>query len=130
MATTVAERKLLVAGEWVETGEWIEVASPYSGEVVARVAKAGAEHVRTALDAAEAALTQPLPAHRRAEILAEVANALLRRQDEAARTICAEAGKPLKTAKVEASRAVSTYTRSSGPSPTTWYAMLTPPDLA
>ena len=26
MATTVAERKLLVAGEWVETGEWIEIA--------------------------------------------------------------------------------------------------------
>src|ERR671929_93384 len=42
MATTVAERKLFVAGEWVETGEWIEVRSPYSGEVVGRVAKAGA----------------------------------------------------------------------------------------
>ena len=34
------------------------------------------QHVRTALDAAEAALAQPLPAHRRAEILAEVADAL------------------------------------------------------
>jgi len=113
MATTVAERKLLVADEWVETGDWIEVASPYSGEVVARVARAGAEHVRAALDAAEAALAQPLPAHRRAEILAEVANALVRRHDEAARTICAEAGKPLKTAKVEASRAVSTYTMAA-----------------
>ena len=24
MATTVADRKLLVAGEWLETGEWVK----------------------------------------------------------------------------------------------------------
>src|SRR4249919_1767244 len=113
MATTALERKLLVAGEWIETGEWVEVTSPYSGEVVARVARAGAEHVRSALDAAEAALAAPLPAHKRAEILVKVAGALGRRQDEAAQTICAEAGKPLKTAKVEASRAMSTYTMAA-----------------
>ena len=29
MATTVADRKLFVAGEWLETGEWSEVAAPY-----------------------------------------------------------------------------------------------------
>ena len=46
MAATATGKKLLVAGEWIETGEWIEVTSPYSGEVVARVAKAGAQHVR------------------------------------------------------------------------------------
>ncbi|MDX6415103.1 MAG: hypothetical protein QOH23_2513, partial [Gaiellaceae bacterium] len=28
MATTATERKLFVAGEWVETGDWIEVRSP------------------------------------------------------------------------------------------------------
>src|SRR5207248_596514 len=36
MATTALERKLLIAGEWLETGDWIEVKSPYSGESVAR----------------------------------------------------------------------------------------------
>ena len=113
MAATALERKLLVAGEWIETGEWIEVTSPYSGEVVARVAKAGTQHVRNALDAAEAALAEPLPAHRRAEILVDVADALGRRQEEAAQTICAEAGKPLKTARVEASRAISTFTMAA-----------------
>ena len=41
MATTVSERKLLLDGEWIETGEWIDIRSPYSGEVVGRVAKAG-----------------------------------------------------------------------------------------
>ena len=39
-----------------------------------------------------------------------VAGYLGRRHDEAARTISAEAGKPLKAARLEASRAMSTYT--------------------
>ena len=38
MATTATE--LLVGGEWVETGEWIEVRSPYDGELVGRVPEA------------------------------------------------------------------------------------------
>src|SRR5213083_1579914 len=110
MATTVAERKLLVGGEWVETGEWLEVRSPYSGEVVGRVAKAGADETRRAVDAAVAAMREPLPAHKRAEILVRVAGYLGKRHDEVAQTICAEAGKPLKAARVEAARAMSTYT--------------------
>jgi acyl-CoA reductase-like NAD-dependent aldehyde dehydrogenase len=94
----------------VETGEWLEVRSPYSGEVVGRVAKAGAAEARRALDAAEAAMRDPLPAHERAEILVRVAGALGKRHEEVAQTISAEAGKPLKAARVEASRAMSTYT--------------------
>ena len=110
MAVTATERKLLIGGEWVETGEWQEVRSPYSGEVVARVAKAGAGETRRAIDAAEEAMRVPLPLHKRAEILVRVAGALGRRHDEVARLISDEAGKPLKAAKVEASRAMSTYT--------------------
>jgi acyl-CoA reductase-like NAD-dependent aldehyde dehydrogenase len=110
MAVTATERRLLVGGEWIETGEWQEVRSPYSGEVVGRVAKAGADETRRAIDAAEAAMEEPLPAHKRAEILVRVAGALGRRHDEVARLISDEAGKPLKAAKIEASRAMSTYT--------------------
>ncbi len=110
MAVTATERKLLVAGEWVETGEWIDVRSPYSGDVVGRVAKAGAEETRHAIDSAEDAMHEPLPAHKRAEILVRVAGALGRRHDEVARLISDEAGKPMKAARVEARRAMSTYT--------------------
>jgi acyl-CoA reductase-like NAD-dependent aldehyde dehydrogenase len=110
MAVTAAERKLLIAGEWVETGDWQEVRSPYSGDVVARVAKAGADETRRAIDAADEAMREPLPAHKRAEILVKVAGALGRRHDEVARLISDEAGKPMKAAKIEASRAMSTYT--------------------
>jgi acyl-CoA reductase-like NAD-dependent aldehyde dehydrogenase len=113
VAVTTTERKLLIGGEWVETGEWQEVRSPYSGEVVARVPKAGAAEARRAIDAAEAAMDEPLPAHKRAEILVRVAGALGRRHDEVARLISDEAGKPLKAAKIEAARAMSTYTFSA-----------------
>ncbi|MGH3081024.1 MAG: aldehyde dehydrogenase family protein [Gaiellaceae bacterium] len=110
MATTATQKRLLIAGEWVETGDWQEVRSPYSGEVVGRVAKAGVDETRRAIDAAEQAMREPLPAHKRAEILVRVAGALGRRHDEVARLVSDEAGKPLKAARIEASRAMSTYT--------------------
>jgi len=110
MAAIATERKLFIDGEWVDTGDWIDVRSPYSGEVVGRVARGGAEETRRALDAADRALQSPLPAHKRAEILVKVAGLIGRRHEEVARTISEEAGKPIKTARVEASRAMSTYT--------------------
>jgi acyl-CoA reductase-like NAD-dependent aldehyde dehydrogenase len=113
VAVTLQERKLLLDGEWIETGEWREVRSPYSGETIARVPQAGAEHARRAIDAAERAMRQPLPAHRRAEILDGVAALLRERHEEIARTISAEAGKPMKAARVEAERAVSTFTMAA-----------------
>jgi acyl-CoA reductase-like NAD-dependent aldehyde dehydrogenase len=110
MATTVAERKLFVGGKWIETGDWLEVRSPYSGDVVGRVAKGGAPQTKRAIDAAERAMREPLPAHKRAEVLVKVAGLLGRRHDEVARLISDEAGKPMKAARVEAKRAMSTYT--------------------
>jgi acyl-CoA reductase-like NAD-dependent aldehyde dehydrogenase len=113
MAATATERKLLIGGEWVETGAWIDVRSPYDGELVGRVPQAGAKETRRALDAAARAMREPLPAHERAAILDRVAGQLEERQDEIARTICDEAGKPLKAARVEAMRAVSTFTMAA-----------------
>src|SRR5213595_2122575 len=92
------------------TEEWIEVHSPYNGEVVGRAPKSGADDARRAVDAAARALDSPLPAHERAAILDRTAALLRERHEDMARTICAEAGKPIRTARVEASRAVSTYT--------------------
>ena len=50
-----------------------------------------------------------LPAHERAAILDRAAAALLERQEEFARSITAESAKPIKTARVEAARAVDTF---------------------
>jgi acyl-CoA reductase-like NAD-dependent aldehyde dehydrogenase len=110
VVAALTEKRLLIGGEWIETGEWVEVRSPYSGDLVGRVAKAGTRETCQAVDAAEKAMQEPLPAHRRAEILVKVAAALGRRHDEVARLISDEAGKPMKAARVEAQRAMSTYT--------------------
>ena len=88
----------------------IEVRSPYSGKVVGQAPKSGADEARRAIDAAARALESPLPAHKRAEILVKTAGLIGRRHEEVARTISEEAGKPIKAARVEASRAMSTYT--------------------
>jgi acyl-CoA reductase-like NAD-dependent aldehyde dehydrogenase len=88
----------------------IEVRSPYSGNVVGQAPKSGADDARRAIDAAAKALESPLPTHKRAEILVKTAGLIGRRHEEVARTISEEAGKPIKTARVEASRAMSTYT--------------------
>src|SRR3954469_7290378 len=110
MAATATDHGLLIGGQRVETGEWLEVRSPFSGDLVGRIAKGGAAEARRALDAAAAALREPLPAHERARILDATAKLLEERQEDAARIISAEAGKPLKQARVEAQRAISTYT--------------------
>jgi acyl-CoA reductase-like NAD-dependent aldehyde dehydrogenase len=110
VVASVTEKRLLIGGDWIETGNWLEVRSPYSGDVVGRIAKAGAAETQRAIDAAEQAMRDPLPAHKRAEILVRVAGGLGRRHEEAARLISDEAGKPLKAARVEAARAMSTYT--------------------
>ncbi|HLY86672.1 MAG TPA: aldehyde dehydrogenase family protein [Gaiellaceae bacterium] len=92
------------------TTEEIEVRSPFNGEVVGRAPKSVADDARRAIDAAAHALESPLPAHERAAILDRVADLLRERHEDMAQTICAEAGKPIRAARVEASRAVSTYT--------------------
>ncbi len=110
VATRTSDHPLLIGGASVETGEWVEVRSPYSGDLVGRIAKGGAEEARQALDAAERAMRDPLPANERARILDVTARLLEERQEDMAQIVSAEAGKPLKAARVEAQRAISTFT--------------------
>jgi acyl-CoA reductase-like NAD-dependent aldehyde dehydrogenase len=110
---TMDERPLLFAGEWVHTGRARDVRSPYTGEVIARVADATVEYVSRATEAAAKALNDPFPAHRRADILARAAALSRDRIEPLAQTLAEEAGKPIKTARAEAERAVSTFTTAS-----------------
>ena len=84
--------------------------SPYDGSLVGRVAKGGTEETRRAIAAAESSMHDPLAAHERAAILDRTAQLIEERSEEVARTICAEAGKPMKAARIEAARARSTFT--------------------
>ena len=102
MATETIEatdHKLLVGGEWLETGEWDEVESPYDGTVVGRVAQGDAALVERAAKAAHEAFSAgDFPQHERAAVLDRAAGIVAERVDELALAIAAEAGKPLKTA--------------------------------
>lgn len=104
-----SNHKLFLAGEWRETGAWEEVRSPYDGSVVARVSTADAELTEEAIQAAHIAFCEGiLPQHRRAEILDRAAVLVAERSEDFSRTIAAEAGKPVKSARVEVSRCVET----------------------
>ncbi len=99
----------------VTTRDEIVVRSPYDGGEVGRVPACGADEVDRAVAAAAGRLAaaasgaDPLPAHERAAILDRAAALLDERREQFARTIAAEAAKPLKTARVEAQRAVDTF---------------------
>jgi acyl-CoA reductase-like NAD-dependent aldehyde dehydrogenase len=87
------------------------VRSPFDGHELARVPVCTAADVDRAVAAAQRALdTNPLAPWKRAEILDAAARALEARVDDFARIIAGEAAKPLKTARIEATRAVSTFT--------------------
>ena len=92
----------------------ITVRSPYDHTVVGEAPSQRAVDVDQAVQAGGQALASaPLPAWKRAEILDRAARALDERTEAFARTIAAEAAKPLKTARIEAQRAVSTFTFSA-----------------
>jgi acyl-CoA reductase-like NAD-dependent aldehyde dehydrogenase len=106
----VSDHAVPIAGDDVTTGEWIEVRSPFDDELLGRVPKCGPAEVDRAVEAARTAIAVPLPQWQRAEILDTAALAAADRVEEFARTIATEAAKPIKTARVEAQRAVSTFT--------------------
>ena len=104
-------RAVPIGEDWVTTGDELVVRSPYDGHEVGRVPACDTAQVDRAVEAAVTALRHtPIPLWQRAEILDRAARLLDERQEEFARTIADEAAKPLKTARIEARRAVSTFT--------------------
>lgn len=101
----------LVAGQWKTASETFDVKSPYDGEVVATVGSPSEADVEAAVAAAADVFdeTRKLPIHVRAGALDHISRRIAERSDEVAEVIAREGGKPLKWAKVEATRAVSTF---------------------
>jgi acyl-CoA reductase-like NAD-dependent aldehyde dehydrogenase len=89
---------LRIGGNEVTTGAWIDVHSPWSGELLARVAKAGPGEVERAIAAAAGGFEEAraLPAYRRAEILRRLREELEGLRGELVATMVAEAGKPVR----------------------------------
>ena len=96
-------RQVYINGKWVATGEEIGVVNPATGETFAQVAAVKREHVREALEGAHAALGawRAKTAKERGTGLNRVADELVKRADEIARTITLENGKPLAQSRGE-----------------------------
>lgn len=100
---------LPIGSERVATREEVVVKAPYDGRELGRVPKAGPDEVDAAVLAARTALADPIPAWERAEILDAASRRIKERNEDLARSIAGEAAKPIKTARVEAARAVGTF---------------------
>jgi acyl-CoA reductase-like NAD-dependent aldehyde dehydrogenase len=110
---SVPEKRLLLAGRWIESERWSEIRSPYSGEVVGRVPLVGRDVASEAVAAAAGAMADPLPAWHRAEILERTATLIAERTEELARLMVNETGKPITAARIEVQRASFTYRMSA-----------------
>lgn len=104
-------RPYLIAGEWRTSSESFEVKSPFDASLVATVSKPTSDDLEDALAASAEIFdeTRRLPVHARAEALMHISRRLEERSEEVARLIAGEGGKPLKWARTEATRAVSTF---------------------
>lgn len=99
-----------VAGEEVVTGRWDPVLNPFTREAFIEVAALDASHVDAACQAAQKALERKdFPQHKRAEVLDATARLIAEHADYLATLIVTEAGKPLRDAKGEVSRAIDTF---------------------
>jgi acyl-CoA reductase-like NAD-dependent aldehyde dehydrogenase len=107
----LGEYAALAGGNWVKTGEAVEVRSPYDDSLVALVHRAGPGEIESAISTAHTAfqVTRKLPTWKRAEILDQISQKIASRREEFARTIALEAGKPIRTARIEVDRAVFTF---------------------
>jgi len=87
------------------------VTDPYSGKEVASFCVPGVEAVERAIEAAVAAasLCREWPAYKRRDALLHVTKRLRERQDEVAKIISVETGKPIADARSEVCRAADTF---------------------
>jgi acyl-CoA reductase-like NAD-dependent aldehyde dehydrogenase len=101
---------LLCGKEWTD-GEAMEVRSPWDQGLVGRVTLASRKDAREAVTHAVASVrrTRALPRWKRKEILEDIAAALIEQKERFAQLIVAEAGKPVRTARIEVERAILTF---------------------
>ncbi|WP_016838519.1 aldehyde dehydrogenase family protein [Ureibacillus thermosphaericus] len=105
------ETKLWINGQWEEAKETYDLTAPYTGEVIAKVAKASVQDVERAIEGAHEAFQtfKKTTAYERAEILYKVVDIMQKRKQEFAEILASEAGKPITAGLAELDRTISTY---------------------
>jgi len=102
---------VLINGKWKTSGTILDVKSPYDGKTVGRAHLAGPGLIEEALVSATEAFStlRRMSAWRRSEIILKTAEGIMKREEELARTITLESGKPIRDARGEVRRAALTF---------------------
>lgn len=105
------QTKLWINGQWEATANTYDLTAPYTGEVIAQVAKASIADVERAIEGAHEAFNtfKKTSAYERAEILYRVVEIMRTRREELANILAREAAKPIKAALGEIDRTIATY---------------------
>ncbi|MED3763549.1 aldehyde dehydrogenase family protein [Ureibacillus terrenus] len=105
------ETKLWINGQWENAKESYDLTAPYTGEVIAKVAKASVQDVERAIQGAHEAFQtfKKTTAYERAEILYKVVDLLKERKQEFAEILASEAAKPITAGLAELDRTIATY---------------------
>lgn len=104
--------KFLVDGKWHRSDEVHEVKSPYNNEVIGTTYRPTDKDVENAIGASVRAfeVTKKMPPYERSDILSNIARILTEKKEDFAQIIAAEAGKPIKAARIEVERSIFTFT--------------------
>lgn len=105
------QTKLWINGVWETTQETTVLTAPYTGEVLAQVAKATVADVTRAIEGAHEAFQsfKKTTAYERAEILYKVVTIMRERKRELAEILANEAAKPVSAGLAEINRTIATY---------------------
>ena len=111
LTAALGEFGVLIGGGTHRTDDTFEVRSPFDGSLVAVMHNARAAEIERAIAGAAAsfAATRTIPAWKRSAILNRIADAIVERREDFARTIALEAGKPIRTARLEVDRAAFVF---------------------
>ena len=103
--STLFRTECYINGQWcsAESSARLAIKNPATGDVIAEVAKVGAEETRRAIEAAETAMTawRAVPAKQRASILRNWFNLVMENQEDLARIMTVEQGKTLAESRGE-----------------------------
>ncbi|CDZ95051.1 NADP-dependent succinate-semialdehyde dehydrogenase [Pseudomonas saudiphocaensis] len=109
--SSLFRQQAYIDGAWLDAdgGQTIEVSNPASGEVLGSVPKMGAAETRRAIEAAERALPawRDLTAKERSQTLRRWYELILENQEDLARLMTLEQGKPLTESRGEIAYAAS-----------------------
>jgi acyl-CoA reductase-like NAD-dependent aldehyde dehydrogenase len=104
-------RPFYVGGEWRTGDGSVQVRSPFDDSVVAELGVPTDDDVEEAVRRASDTyrVSRHLPTHVRSEALMHISRRIGERVDELSELVTREGGKPFKWAKIEVTRAVSTF---------------------